>query len=675
VGLFGLLGSGNIGNDASMDVVLRYLRTDHPDAIVDAMCRGPEEVKAKFGIDAVPLLWSQKYEGRVPGVTAKVVKLLGKGVDAFHTASWVRRHDAVIVPGMGALEASLPLRPWQTPYAMFLLCASGRIAGTKVAMVSVGANMINPRMTRWLFNLAARNAFYRSYRDQQSCDAMRQRGLDTSKDRVYPDLVFALPAPPFEPGDPDTVGLGVMAYYGTNDDRQQANEIHAAYVAKMQRFTRWLVDHNRKVRLFVGDSQWDDSVVRKIVADVREYRPDLDQTWVVAERVTSFADLTRAMRPASIVVATRYHNVMCALKLEKPVISIGYAAKNAAIMADAGLADFCQHTNTLDVDRLIQQFTELESRSAEVRKTIAERNAGNARLLDQQFAELSALLFPASGARTAPGREDAPAGARSRSLTRAPAIVGRARDRHTQEENVMNDPIDGIGAGSEDSSGTATKYYKKDFWSEENLKYSRPHFRLEKSARIIGQLAQGRERSLLDVGCGPATLMHLLPSNIRYHGIDISIPDPGPNLIESDILSSPIEFDGRKFDIVLAQGVFEYMGEFQSQKFAEIARLLNKDGIFVLSYVNFGHREKIIYWPYNNMQSFGDFRQDLMRYFTINRFFPTSHNWKHSEPNRRLVKAANMHLNANIPVISPLLAVEYFLICSPGGSQAPAGRS
>ena len=411
VGLFGPLGSGNIGNDASMDVVLRYLRTHHPDAVVDAMCRGPEEIKAKCGIDAVPLLWSQKHEGRVSGVTAKAVRLLGRGVDAFHTASWVRRHDAVIVPGMGALEASLPLRPWQWPYTIFLLCASGRLAGTKVAMVSVGANVINQRMVRWLFNLAARNAFYRSYRDAHSCDAMRQQGLDTTRDHVYPDLVFSLPAPPYAPGDPQIVGLGVMAYYGTNDDRQHADQIHAAYVAKMQRFTRWLIDNGRKVRLFVGDSQWDDSVVQEIVADALEYRPDLDQTWVVAERVTSFAELTRAMAPASIVVATRYHNVICALKLEKPVISIGYAKKNLAIMADAGLADFCQHTNSLDVDRLIQQFTELESRSAQARQTIRERNAANARLLDQQFAELSALLFPAFGAGTTPGREDAPAGA------------------------------------------------------------------------------------------------------------------------------------------------------------------------------------------------------------------------------------------------------------------------
>ena len=47
VGLFGLLGEGNIGNDASMEAVLRYLRADHPDAILDAMCPGPERLKAE----------------------------------------------------------------------------------------------------------------------------------------------------------------------------------------------------------------------------------------------------------------------------------------------------------------------------------------------------------------------------------------------------------------------------------------------------------------------------------------------------------------------------------------------------------------------------------------------------------------------------------------------------
>ena len=47
VGLFGYLGSGNIGNDASMEAVLRYLSADHPDAILDAMCMGPERLKSR----------------------------------------------------------------------------------------------------------------------------------------------------------------------------------------------------------------------------------------------------------------------------------------------------------------------------------------------------------------------------------------------------------------------------------------------------------------------------------------------------------------------------------------------------------------------------------------------------------------------------------------------------
>jgi len=40
VGLFGLLGSGNIGNDASVEAIMRYLRIEYPDATIDAMCMG-----------------------------------------------------------------------------------------------------------------------------------------------------------------------------------------------------------------------------------------------------------------------------------------------------------------------------------------------------------------------------------------------------------------------------------------------------------------------------------------------------------------------------------------------------------------------------------------------------------------------------------------------------------
>jgi SAM-dependent methyltransferase len=215
------------------------------------------------------------------------------------------------------------------------------------------------------------------------------------------------------------------------------------------------------------------------------------------------------------------------------------------------------------------------------------------------------------------------------------------------------------------SPGSEARYYKRDFWAKENLDYAKPHFRLEKSARIINRLARGRDLDLLDIGCGPATLMRFLDRNIRYHGIDIAIQDPAPNLIQSDLMENPVEFYGRKFDIILAQGFFEYAGVLQEQKFAEIRNVLKDTGTLVVTYVNFSHWNTQIYWPYSNVQQPSDFRRSLSRFFGITRSFPTAHNWNHSEPNRRFMTASQMRLNVNIPFLSPKLAVEYFYVCTP----------
>jgi polysaccharide pyruvyl transferase WcaK-like protein len=393
IGLFGVIGTENIGNEGMLEAVVTWLKRDHPDAVLDFMCVGPEKVKARYGAPAIPMNWYQKHE-QASDVMAIVLRTLGKGIDAYRVASWVRKHDAVIVPGAGVLEATLPVGPWWYPYAMFLLSASGKIFGTKVAMVSVGASVLSQRLTKVFFTSAAKLAFYRSYRDSGSCDAMRRAGIDVTHDHVYPDLAFALPVPPAGLGDPQTVGVGVMAYYGTNDDRRQADEIHVAYVKKMKRFVRWLADSGYRIRLFGGDNRWDDGIVEEILSDLRAHRPDLEPMWAVADPVTSLDELMREMVSVGTIVAIRYHNVLCALKLGKPTLSLSYAKKHDLLMADMGLSEFCQFANTLDVDRLIEQFTELQSRSAELTQTMAERNAEKARLLDKQFAELSAMLFP-----------------------------------------------------------------------------------------------------------------------------------------------------------------------------------------------------------------------------------------------------------------------------------------
>ncbi|MEW1698001.1 MULTISPECIES: polysaccharide pyruvyl transferase family protein [unclassified Streptomyces] len=391
VGVFGLLGSGNLGNDGSLEAVLGYLRAEHPGAVVDALCGGPEAVTARYGVPATRLHWYGGEYRTASRAGAVAGKGLGKLVDAVRTAVWVRRHDVVIVPGMGVLEATLPLRPWGFPYALFLLCATGRLFGTRVALAGVGADTIRDRPTRALVRWSARLAAYRSYRDTLSRDAMRAMGVDTARDEVYPDLAFALPTPSpgTPPGPPGPVCVGVMAFHGGNDDRDRAEEIHRRYLDGTTRFVRALAEDGRPVRLVTGDA-CDAPVVAAILEAV-------DSPLVTASEAASLGDLMKEMAAADTVVATRYHNLVCALKVGTPTLALSYAAKSDALMAEMGLGAYRHPAREVDADRLLEQFRELERRSAELRSVLAERNRAAARRLDHQFAALTSALFPRTG--------------------------------------------------------------------------------------------------------------------------------------------------------------------------------------------------------------------------------------------------------------------------------------
>jgi cyclopropane fatty-acyl-phospholipid synthase-like methyltransferase len=213
--------------------------------------------------------------------------------------------------------------------------------------------------------------------------------------------------------------------------------------------------------------------------------------------------------------------------------------------------------------------------------------------------------------------------------------------------------------------GGQEQFYKKDFWQTENLKFTAPHFRLVKVARIVRELASGRRCDVLDVGCGPATLARLIPTSVRYHGIDIAVHSPAHNLIEMDFLEQPVSFRDERFDLIVAQGVFEYVGRFQSQKLAEIRELLRDGGKFIVTYTNYAHRQRAAYWAHNNVQPPAEFRRDLERFFRVEKCFASSHSWHQSHPNRKLMRLLQSRLDVRIPVLSTMLAVDYIYICSP----------
>ena len=398
VGLFGLLGSGNLGNDASMQSILSYLQTNHPGVIVDAMCAGPETISSRYGVPAVAMNWYQRYQQTASGRSAILLKIAGKGADIIRTASWVGRHDVVIVPGMGTMEASLPLEPWRLPYSFVLLCGWAKLVGAKVAFVSIGAGTVEKRATRTLLNISAKLAFYRSYRDGPSREMMGKRGVNVSLDNVYSDLAFGIPPVPIGPVDPRLICVGIMDYRGSNDDRGQADEISERYVAAMKLLVKFLIDNEWNVKILAGDeNQSDKDIGAEILADALAYRPEIAPKRVVGECASTFVELMQAMAPAHAVVATRFHSVICALRLGKPVIALSYAPKFTALLESMSLTEFSHSAKFPDTDVLIKQFTELNQRRTELQQSIAAGNAKHERSVAAQFAELSAFLLGIDG--------------------------------------------------------------------------------------------------------------------------------------------------------------------------------------------------------------------------------------------------------------------------------------
>ena len=212
----------------------------------------------------------------------------------------------------------------------------------------------------------------------------------------------------------------------------------------------------------------------------------------------------------------------------------------------------------------------------------------------------------------------------------------------------------------------------RDYWIVENTLYVEPSFRLRKCARLIGQMSGNRPRNLLDVGCGPGALRGLLKPNIRYYGIDIAIHQPAPYFREVDTAREGIAFDDQRFDFVVAMGFFEYMGGRQKVKFEEIRSILKPGGKFILSYINFGHYDRKVWPNYNNVQSPAEMKEALGEHFTIERCFPASHHWRQKQPGKFSLQTVQMHINANIPVLSPMFAVEYFFVCSESAATATA---
>jgi polysaccharide pyruvyl transferase WcaK-like protein len=220
-------------------------------------------------------------------------------------------------------------------------------------LLDVGAEYAANPITRWLYVASVRLAAHVSYRDRLSAAAMARAGA-REPEAIAPDLAFAHPAPKSATPEPGRLVVGIMAYYGQGDDPIRGMGVRRRYVAKLAHAIALVADAGGRVVL-VGGDRVDAAVASDVRQAVFSAFPALPDDSVRVRNCATFDELTEEMRQAEVVIASRFHNLICAVRLARPTISIEYAGKNRALLDALGVEGYSQELNQLDARQLVAQ--------------------------------------------------------------------------------------------------------------------------------------------------------------------------------------------------------------------------------------------------------------------------------------------------------------------------------
>jgi polysaccharide pyruvyl transferase WcaK-like protein len=388
--IYGEFGCGNMGNEASLAAVLAWLPPDIP---VLSVTREPERVTAEHGIVSVSM-----HARRPAWLPGRLAKAVGKIVDQFRLLRLIRPSDYVIVPGTGVFEQAAGGPPWGLPLALAGLATAVRLRGARFALVGIGASPDSRRSVRMLNRWTIGAAHYITARDTYSQRGLASLGMSLPDDRVFPDVAFALVhgtgrGPAAQPGRSLRVGLGVMAYHDA-DDPEKGAAAAARYEVAVTQFARHVVSCGHHVDLLVGDRS-DEAVARRVVDEVAGVPGSGSISF---REFTGYDELISRIAGLDVVVGSRYHNLVFALISGVPAMSVGYAAKCDALLAEAGLGRYTiplQEAGAEAMNGLFEQIVKDLPEAAAVVAAFRRRGAVRSRIHRDDFlADMSPMPQP-----------------------------------------------------------------------------------------------------------------------------------------------------------------------------------------------------------------------------------------------------------------------------------------
>lgn len=423
IGLLHHLGFGNLGDEATLDAVLRNVRSRWPHAEIIAFSMNPSDTETRHGITSYALrpCWRSHPVASTPRPSPSKVKnqikqrlreyralrALLRGIKTItvrlplalfrelsflaESFSIVRGIDLLVVSGGGQLLDSWG-GTWAFPYTLFRWVWLAKLARVKCYFINVGAGPLDRSLSKWFVKRSLGAAEYISFRDGDSRDLVQRIGFrgnsEVSVDSAYSFDLSGRYSPAARAGQESIVGLSPMAYCDPRHYWDKNQSAYEGYMRKLASFGAWLVQNQHGLNIFSTETSFDahaiEDLTKTLSADIDRGGADS----VVVHPVTNFSDLVSAICASDYVVTSRYHGVVWAHLLNKPVLAISHHRKVATLMNDLGLSEYCVDIRTFDLDLLTHAFTRLIENRDAVKARMADEACRYEKALTIQFDRL-----------------------------------------------------------------------------------------------------------------------------------------------------------------------------------------------------------------------------------------------------------------------------------------------
>jgi polysaccharide pyruvyl transferase WcaK-like protein len=428
IGLLNHIGGGNLGDEATLGAVLQNIKTRWPHAEMVAFTMNPENSELRHGIPSYPLrrqTWTIKCDPGPEKSAAKTSrkKTLRSALSRFKFLNWcakkvyaltfrlpvtlirelrflnasrklIRALDILVISGGGQLTERDG--PWAFPYTLWKWVLLSRSCNVETIFLNVGAGPLMSRLGKTFTRRALDAAEYVSFRDTESQVLVREIGF-AGRSSIVHDSVYSLQCPSFafSPANPGTrlrVGFAAVPF---GDPRLHPKEkdsvVYDRFLDKCIKIINGLVNQGYLVTLFGTDVGVDALVNADILARLREQGAVTLPEYAEVETVEG---LLRVMSAMDYIVTCRFHGVIFAHLLNKPVLAIAHHPKVTHLMNGLGLSEYCVDIQGFDPVRLMDTFTALVGNSEAVKKSMAANFVDYRAKLTAQFDG----LFPPGSA-------------------------------------------------------------------------------------------------------------------------------------------------------------------------------------------------------------------------------------------------------------------------------------